>query len=60
LVSKGFLEEITIQNFPLKGKYVYLHIKRRRWTNKITQEITKRDWQLVTKGIRMPQELAAY
>jgi hypothetical protein len=37
LVSKGFLDEITIQDFPLRGKYVYLHIKRRRWTNKSTQ-----------------------
>jgi hypothetical protein len=30
LVSKGFLDEITIQDFPLCGKLVYLHIKRRR------------------------------
>jgi hypothetical protein len=27
-ISKGFLTEITIQDFPLKGKFVYLHIKR--------------------------------
>jgi len=30
LVSKGFLDEITIQKLPLKGKLVYLRIKRRR------------------------------
>lgn len=42
LVSKGFLDEITIQDFPLRGKFVYLHIKRRRWTNKATQEIIKK------------------
>jgi hypothetical protein len=60
LVSKGFLDEITIQDFPLRGKYVYLHIKRRRWTNKATQEIIKRDWQLVAKGTRMTQEFAAF
>mgnify|MGYP001001498693 len=29
-VSKGFLDEIIIQDFPLRGKFVYLHIKRRR------------------------------
>jgi len=50
LVSKGFQDEITIQDFPLRGKYVYLHIKRRRWTNKTTGEIIKRDWQLAAKG----------
>ena len=60
LVSKGFLDEITIQDFPLRGKYVYLHIKRRRWTNKTTGEIVKRDWNLVAKGTRMTQEFAAF
>ena len=60
LISKGFLDEITIQDFPLRGKYVYLHVKRRRWTNKTTQEIIKRDWQLVAKGTRLTQEFAAF
>jgi hypothetical protein len=60
LVSKGFLEEITIQDFPLRGKLVYLHIKRRRWTNKETNEIIKRDWELVAKGTRMTQEFASF
>lgn len=60
LVSKGFQEEITIQDFPLRGKHVYLHIKRRRWTNKATGEIIKRDWQLVAKGTRMTQDFAAF
>jgi hypothetical protein len=60
LVSKGFLDEITIQDFPLRGKFVYLHIKRRRWTNKNNGEIIKRDWSLVAKGTRMTQEFAAF
>ncbi len=60
LVSKGFMDEITIQDFPLRGKFVYLHIKRRRWTNKSNGEIIKRDWNLVAKGTRMTQEFAAF
>ena len=60
LISKGFQDEITIQDFPLRGKLVYLHIKRRRWTNKRTGEIVKRDWNLVAKGTRMTQEFAAF
>jgi len=43
LVLKGFMDEITIHDFPSRGKYVYLHIKRRRWTNKSTGKIIKRD-----------------
>ena len=60
LVSKGFSDEITIQDFPRRGKFVYLHIKRCRWTNKSTGEIIKRDWQLVAKGTRMTQEFASF
>ena len=31
LSSKGFFEEITVQDFPIRGHQVYLHITRRRW-----------------------------
>ena len=30
LHSKGFLPEIEVQDFPIRGKAVYLRIKRRR------------------------------
>ena len=60
LVSKGFLDEITIQDFPLRGRFVYLHIKRRRWTDKTTGEIIKRDWQLVANGTCMTHEFASF
>ena len=43
LISKEFLNEITIQDFPFRGKFVYLHNKRRRWTDKESQEKTRRD-----------------
>lgn len=60
LVSKGFMDEITIQDFSLRGRYVYLHIKRRRWTNESTGEIIKRTWSLVATGTRMTQEFASF
>ncbi|WP_458860009.1 ISAon1 family transposase N-terminal region protein [Flavobacterium columnare] len=60
LASKDLTDEITIQDFPLRGKFVYLHIKRRRWTNKNTGEIVKRDWNLVAKETRMTQEFASF
>lgn len=60
LVSKGFHAEITIQDFPLRGKRVFLHIKRRRWTDKKTQKVVQRDWKLVAKGSRMTDEFAAF
>ena len=60
LISKGFLNEVSIQDFPLRGKLVYLHIKRRRWTDKQSQEIIQRDWTLVAQGTRMTHEFAAF
>jgi hypothetical protein len=31
LLSKGFFPMITVQDFPIRGHQVFLHIKRRRW-----------------------------
>ena len=60
LQSKGFHKEITIQDFPLRGKTVYLHVKRRRWQMKETNEIVQRDWVLVAKGTRMTSEFSSF
>jgi hypothetical protein len=60
LVSKGFHKPIVVQDFPLKGMFVFFHIKRRRWTDKETSEIVQRDWTLVANGTRMTKEFAAF
>ncbi|WP_366184734.1 transposase [Flavobacterium ovatum] len=39
LSSKGFFDEITVQDFPIRGHKIYLHITRRRWLNEDTGEI---------------------
>lgn len=36
VISHGFTDEKVIQNFPLHGKPVYLHVRRRRWCGKAT------------------------
>jgi hypothetical protein len=58
--SKGFSPEITVEDFPLRGKPVLLHIKRRRWTLIDTGKIVKRDWSLVAKGTRITHEFASF
>lgn len=60
LIAHGFHKSITIQDFPLRGNTVYLHIKRRRWLDKNTQEIIQRDWNLVAKGTRMTSDFASF
>lgn len=58
--SKGFLPEITIEDFPLRGKTVLLHIKRRRWTVVNTGKVIKRDWNIIAKGTRITNEFASF
>jgi hypothetical protein len=60
LLSKGFLPETRIQDFPMRGKAVYLFIKRRRWLNTTTGEIVTRNWDLVRAGTRMTLEFASF
>jgi hypothetical protein len=60
LHSKGFFPEATVQDFPIRGKNVFLHIIRRRWLNEITGKVVTRDWQLVAKGTRITSEFATF
>lgn len=60
LHSKGFFPEATIQDFPIRGKNVYLHIIRRRWLNEQTGKVVTRDWDLVAKGTRITSEFASF
>jgi len=60
LSSKGFFDEITVQDFPIRGHQVYLHITRRRWLNEDTGQVVFRDWNLVADGTRVTQEFASF
>jgi hypothetical protein len=60
LHSKGFHKQITIQDFPLRGVEVYLHIRRRRWIDVATNKVVERDWSLVAQGTRMTTEFSAF
>lgn len=58
--SKGFTE-ITIQDFPIRGKAVYLKIKRRRWRHKERpKEIIRNDFSFVAEGSGFTKELSDF
>ena len=59
-ISKGFFDEIAVQDFPIRGKASYLHIKRRRWLNVRTGLTVYRNWDMVAEGTRMTQEFAIF
>lgn len=60
LTSKGFFNEVTIQDFPLRGYKVFLHVKRRRWLNEDTGEVVFRNWDVIAKGTRITKDFAAF
>ncbi len=60
MIAHGLYKEIVVQDFTLRGKSVFLHIKRHRWLDKGTNEIVQRDWELVAQGTRMTVEFAAF
>lgn len=59
--SKGFYSEKIIQDFPIRGKAVYLQIKRRRWRLKEdkSKEI-KSDYSFIAEGSKLTKDLSAF
>jgi hypothetical protein len=59
--SKGFYERTLIQDFPIRGKAVYLGIRRRRWRNKTDKSIeVKSDYSFIAEGSKLTVELSVF
>lgn len=59
--SKGFYKRTIIQDFPIRGKAVYLGIRRRRWRNKVDKSIeVKSDYSFIAEGSKLTVELSAF
>jgi len=59
--SKGFYTEKTIQDFPVRGKALYLNIKRRRWRSKDkTLPDIKSDYSFIADGSKITKELSDF
>ena len=59
--SKGFRSSKLVQDFPIRGRAVYLHIKTRRWRDKKTKtkQITN-DYSFIAEGSKLTAELSAF
>lgn len=58
--SHGFTEETVIQDFPIRGKAVYLHVKRRRWIDKSDGGTFVYNYELTEDGSRLSPEFVAF
>lgn len=59
--SKGFYNRTIIQDFPIRGKAVYLCIRRRRWRKKADNSMElKSDYSFIADGSKLTNELSAF
>ena len=58
--SKGFTEQSIIQDFPLRGKPVFLHIRRRKWLEKSSGRVLTNSYDLTHLGTQITAEFAAF
>ena len=58
--SKGFTD-VTVQDFPIRGKAVYLKLRRRRWRHKSDPKlIIRNDFSFVAEGAGFTRELSDF
>lgn len=60
VISKGFFLPSGIDDFPVRGKRLILHIRRRRWLNPDTGKPIMRNWELAMRGTRLTEEFASF
>jgi len=58
--SKGFTSPCVVQDFPIRGKGVYLRIRKRRWRDKQTKSIIQRDFSFIADGSKFTSELSDF
>jgi len=59
--SKGFSNSKQVQDFPIRGKAVYLHIKTRRWRDKKTKsKQIRNDYSFIAEGSKLTVDLSAF
>ena len=46
VISYGFGDYRVIQDFPIRGRSTYLHVRKRKWLDKATGEIFSYEWEL--------------
>lgn len=58
--SKGFNQARLVQDFPIRGRGVYLRIRKRRWRHKQTGAIIQRDFSFIAEGSKFTSELSDF
>lgn len=61
VISHGFGDYHTIQDFPIRGRATYIHVRKRKWLDKDNGEIFSYDWDISEfDGTRLNAEFVAF
>lgn len=61
IISYGFGEYRIIQDYPIRGRATYLHVRKRKWLDKSSNEIFSYDWNLSEfDGTRLNSEFVSF
>ena len=61
IISYGFGEYRVIQDYPIRGRATYLHVRKRKWLDKSSNEIFSYDWDLSEyDGTRLNAEFVSF
>lgn len=60
LISKGFHAPVVIQDFPIRERAVFLHVRRRKWKEERTGKIISNSWDTVAQGTRFTKGFASF
>ena len=61
IISYGFGDYHTIQDYPIRGRATYLHVRKRKWLDKSTGEIFSYQWDISEfDGTRLNAEFVAF
>jgi len=56
----GFTDERVIQDFPIRGKSVYLHVRRRKWRDTQDGSIFTYSYELTVEGSKLIPEFVDF
>lgn len=61
IISYGFGDYRTIQDYPIRGRATYLHVRKRKWLDKSTGEIFSYEWEISEfDGTRLNAEFVSF
>lgn len=61
IVARVYTDYVTVQDYPMRGRPVYLHMRKNKWRDKKTNEIFSYNLELPNEeGTRLSAEFVAF